>query len=444
MSHNFFPNPVQFYREVKSQIPLLKILNQNIMNRVTSLNQSADFWWVISGETAINSYYVSHVYNKDSRILYDLKNTHEDPIEVKKISSILIKLIGRDSLIGIGNSYKNNLDEESILIDDEQKRFQESSKIINDSELNIPFNLLCKLLFFFRSFKIHILSLFIFFLNKILKKKKFLDFKPINHKNFKEEIFISMLPKNLLIYFPSWFISVSKLLISNQHKWITYFGLELNIFHKILIATSYEKFKNKNIKVLGHGHLMQELDCTTLFLFSLFPEMKMEVSKKSLNLNLIKKNKSKKKDILFCPLALPWINGYLSITAYQELIKVYNATIKVLNNGIKKGKNIKIKYKNYFWLKDYAGHFLIDETNIPVEEKNFEDIFNEYSTIVTFPYGTITAKCINNNIPFLSYHKAIYPTDKNSFLEISKLDGIHSDANLFLKDLERVIDQISE
>ena len=443
MIRNYFPNPIQFYRDVKSQIPMLKIENQKLMNKYTSLNMSADFWWVISGETAINSQYINYIFDKDPRILNELNNSSEEKIEAKKISKILINLIGRESLNGINDTIKKNSTQESILIDDEKDRFREFSNRIDDTELDIPYNHLCKILFLLRNFKKHIISFIKFFSDRIFNKKEYLDFKSIDKKNIYEQIFISLLPKNLLFNFPSWFIFLSKLLISTKHKWITYFGLELNIFHKILIARSYEKFKGKNIKVLGHGHLMQELDNTTLFLFSLFPEINMGVSKQSLKLDLSKSIKPKK-GILFCPLALPWINGYLSITDYQELIKVYRSTIKILCDGAKKGKNIKIKYKNFIWLKDYMGNFLVDEKNLPVEKKNFEEIYNEYSKVVTFPYGTITAKCIYNKIPILSYHKAIYTSDRNSFLEISKLDGIHIDADLFLKDLEKMINQMPE
>lgn len=402
---------------------------------------SADFWWVITGETAINSHYIKRIFEKDPRILNELKNSSDEQIEAKKISSILINLIGRDSLIAINDISKKNSLEESVLIDDEKNRFRDFANRIDEDELNVPFNFLCKIFFFVRNFKNTIISSIKTFLNRIFNKKKYLDFKSIHEKNIYEQVFISLLPKNLLFNFPSWFILLSKLLISTKHKWITYLGLELNIFHKILIAISYEKFKGKNIKILGHGHLMQELDNTTLYLFSLFPEINMGVSKKSLKLNS-SKNDYSKRGILFCPLALPWINGYLSITDYQELMKVYHLTINILYEGVKKGKNIKIKYKNFIWLKDYVGNLLVDEKKLPVEEKNFEDIFNEYSKIVTFPYGTITAKCIHNKVPILSYHKAIYPTDRNSFLEISKLDGIHVEAGLFLKDLEKIIDKL--
>ena len=443
MIHNYFPNPIQFYRDVKSQIPMLKIENQKLMNKYTSLNMSADFWWVISGETAINSQYINYIFDKDPRILNELNNSSEEKIEAKKISKILINLIGRESLNGINDTIKKNSTQESILIDDEKDRFREFSNRIDDTELDIPYNHLCKILFLLRNFKKRIISFIKFFSDRIFNKKEYLDFESIEKKNVYEQIFVSLLPKNLLFNFPSWFIFLSKLLVSTKHNWTTYFGLELNIFHKILIARSYEEFKGKNIKILGHGHLMQELDTTTLHLFSLFPEIKMGVSKQALKLDVSKSIKPKK-GILFCPLALPWMNGYLSITDYQELIKVYRPTIKILCDGVKRGKNIKIKYKNFVWLKDYVGNFLADETNLPVEEKSFEEIYNQYSKIVTFPYGTITAKCIYNKIPILSYHKPIYPTDRNSFVEISKLDGIHTDADLFLRALEKIIDELSE
>ena len=44
-----FKNPVSQYYSIKSHISSLKEKNKKMMNQITSSNQSADFWWVITG-----------------------------------------------------------------------------------------------------------------------------------------------------------------------------------------------------------------------------------------------------------------------------------------------------------------------------------------------------------------------------------------------------------
>jgi len=47
---------------------------------------------------AVHAYQIELLTSKDSRILIDLINVNEIQIPVKKISTVLLKILGRDSI----------------------------------------------------------------------------------------------------------------------------------------------------------------------------------------------------------------------------------------------------------------------------------------------------------------------------------------------------------
>ena len=241
-------------------------------------------------------------------------------------------------------------------------------------------------------------------------------------------------------HFPSWFVYISEKIVSSHHKWITRFGFELNIFQSILIATSYEKFGEDNISLIPHGSVMGDVDFWHLYRFSLFPKIKLNMHYQK----ILTKSKNPKlaKSLLFCPLGPKWIPSCVSLPDYRALMKVHKKTVEILLEGLKKGKNIKIKYKDFKYLEGHAGQTTVEETEIPVETGNFEDIFDQYSIIVTIPYGTIATNCDFNKIPFLSYHQPINPTDRQTHLSLCKNNNVITDEHLFLEKLRKIIDNL--
>jgi len=241
----------------------------------------------------------------------------------------------------------------------------------------------------------------------------------------------------LLIEFPSWFASFSKYIVKDHHKWVTYFGLELNLFQKILIATSFDKFKSKNIQVISHGYIGGGINSNLIHILSLFPELKIN----SNILNSVIKNKSihnlsqKEKGILFCPFQIPWISEFLSLESLKSLTKVYFKTIQILSDGVKLGKNIKIRYKDNDYLKGYMGQLSSEESRIPVEEDNFEKVYQNYSTIITIPCGTIFTQCQKFNISCIAYNHSVVPTDRKMYNEINKLPNVCNNLEIYLKEL---------
>jgi hypothetical protein len=445
---NLFPDPVKIYRILKKTIPSLKNLNQDIMNRLCSKKMSSDFWWAMTGEFAIKAHYITLVSAKDPRFLIDINNSSEDLIDDKRISSALVSLVGRDVIIGAENNYKqglvNDVSADTLLIEDEKVHFLESIKQI-EGRLAHPFNKLTRVLHLLRLLRIKTFSLLkeTTKLNLHIRKKNIdsLNFlKPVPGLEF-ENAFLAILPKNFLMNFPSWFVYLSEKIVGKNHKWVTYFGLELNLYQRILIAISYEKFGEKNIKIVGHGCIIGDLDFWYLYRFSLFPELKLQ----TLNVDLIlpdSKNSKVTNGILFCPTALPWFVGFVSLKHFRALIQVYRKAVDLLAEGARNGKNIKIRYKDYKWLRGYVGQFSIAECDIPVESKNFEDSYKQYSTIVSIPYGTIAAKCVSSNISCLIYHQPISPTDKDTHLELCKTPGVYTNENQFLDQLKKIIENL--
>ena len=64
-----------------------------------------------------------------------------------------------------------------------------------------------------------------------------------------------------------------------------------------------------------------------------------------------------------------------------------------------------------------------------IEKERFERVYQKYKLIVSMPFGTISAKCFQNNIECLSYNYPFTLTNKNSYLQ----------ANTFLAYTQKVI-----
>ena len=446
----FHENNVENYRKIKSEIPRLKELNKNLMNEYHSLNKSSNFWWILTGDYVLHAYYLKLMSDHDNRILIDLSNSSENGFLIKRISSLFTFFFAKEFLHNdytdhdFSNIYEHT-DINELLIDDEQDHFTQIDHLedAHNSQLKIilPYKVfssildkvfICKSKFFKFFYK------FLVFIHK--KKRNTLNFSlPPKGSEFKFILFL-ILPRFFLSDFPKWFLPLSNLIVKKHHQWNTYLGYELNYFQSILLATSYEKYGEKNIKLLPHGSVMGDIDLGYLFRFSLFPSLKLNYT--GVIKKLPKQEKLNKKDILFCPTQLPWLANLSSLSAWKVLIETHQETIMLLLDGLKKGKDIKIRYKDFDYLGNYVGQFCKEETQIPVETNPFENIYGHYKYIVTIPYGTISSLCKLNNIPFISYHLPLVPTDRKTHRAICQNKSVYTDKNLFIKKLKEIIDEL--
>lgn len=441
---NFEQDPKKTYEILKSKIPDIKIKNKNFMNKLHNLNISVDFWWAVSGQYAILSEYLNMLSFKDPRFLNDLTKSIKEFPPDNIVRSTIIRNIARETFINKNFRIKTNDLSQSIdelLFDGEEKHF--SHEIKKDIEREIlPMS---NLTYFLEILKLDKIK-FIFF--KI--KQKFTNFfdNSIDENNDKifyrndpdndfEKILNLILPEYLNTYFPKWFLKLSDYLVKSKHKWITKFGYERNVYEILLMAKSYEKYGDKNIQIISHGMILG-IGFTNMYWFSMFPNLKLYNINESTKLpKLPKLNYSY--DILFCPTHFPIIQDFFSIIHFQEFMDVYRNAIVLLNNGLKTGKKIKVRYKNFKYLSGYAGPHTIEECQIPIEEEKFENIYNKYKLIVTMPYGTISEKCYQNNINFISYNHPFNLTNKQSFLRANTYPGVFKDAEKFLSSLEKKI-----
>lgn len=443
----FNKDPASTYRNIEAKIPFIKNKNKNFMNKLHNLNISADFWWALTGEYAILAEHVIMLSDNDPRLLNDLKNIPGKKLEVSKekvLSSTIINSIGRESILDknfvLNKSVVKKKDIDEILIDD-TKNFIE-----NDKETNI------------QSLPMVSLTNFLGLLR--LKEIKFLNLKIINkiksffqiRNNYVDEIIYSesrdkdfelalnmFLPDDMDAYFPKWFLWLSNYIVKSEHKWVTFFGSERNIYQKILVAKSYQKYGSKNIKIISHGYVMS-VSLWHLWRFSLFPNMKLKIDT-ILELPKIS-NQNLSDDILFCTMQLPFICDFFYINHFWDFMEVYKSAIKLFSNGLKNGKKIKIRYKNFKYLSGFAGPFTREECVIPIEKKKFEDVYSKYKLIVCIPFGTISTKCYQNNINCISYNHPFLLTNKQSYLKANAQTGVFSDSNEFLSELEKKIGEL--
>lgn len=440
--NNIFQNPIKIYKQIREEIPKIKILNQKIMNKIHSLKKSEEFWWAITGEHAIYAYYLVILSKQDARVLVDIKNSQKEKITVKQISAMLSNILFRDQVVK-NDCFKNKLILDDLFTDDYIKNFENIKK--QNKKIILPFS-------FFTSF-LEIISFIIFntfYIFKNIKNKMYSFFfnKENIRLNFKlpdqdlhfEFIYLSILPNKFNNEFPKWFIKLSDKIISSKNKWITNFGYELNIFQNILIATSYEKFGEKYIEIVPHGSVLGEIDIWYLWRFSLFPNLRINSSD---HLQLPKYNgKIIKKGILFCPITMPYIGDFLSLNNFRLLMDVHKKAVNLFIDAVKNGKTIKVRYKDFNYLRGHAGQFVSEETRLPVEIDNFENIYQNYSMVVTIPQGSISEVCRINNIPFISYFHPIYPTDRNRYKSLCNNQNIFSEETLFLNELKKIIDSL--
>ena len=230
-------------------------------------------------------------------------------------------------------------------------------------------------------------------------------------------------------------------MIKSNHKWVTYFGFELNIYQTILIAQNYQKYGDKNIQMIPHGFLLT-LTTWELYRFSMFPNVKLNIFGN--NYKLPKNPKSNTPEgILFCPGQLPFICGeFFSIKHYWQFLSVYKKALKLIQIGLKNNKKIKIRYKNFNHLNGYMGPQIPEEFKIPIEYRRFEEVYNKYKLIVCMPFGTISAKCYQSDINCITYHQTHYIENKESYFKLKSLPGVFTSTEKFLHELEKKINEL--
>jgi hypothetical protein len=122
-------------------------------------------------------------------------------------------------------------------------------------------------------------------------------------------------------------------------------------------------------------------------------------------------------------------------------MKVYKSAVRLMNNGLKKGKKIKVRYKNFEYLSGYNAPLIKEECEIPIEKEIFEKVYSKYKLIVSMPFSTISLKCYQNCINCLSYNYPFYLADKKTYLMANTFPGVFCDAQKFLNELEKKIDE---
>ena len=443
---NYFKkDPSNLYKNIKLSIPSLKIKNKIFMNKLHNLNMSSDFWWAISGGYAILAEYANLQSAEDPRFLNDLKNSNVEFSKEKMISSTIINSIGREWLLEKNFDVKSNFLKKNIndiLVSIDEKHFSNERRLGNKIEESLPMfyltNFLTKLRL--KNFK------FIYFkikqkIQSIFKKTNHDDEVIANNENNNFDSFLKLLlPDDQTKYFPRWFVFLSYYLVKGKHKWITKFGLGLDIYQTILIAKSYQKFGTQNIKIIPHG-VNISTGLWHLYRFSLFPDMKLHVINESLYLPKISKP-SFTYDVLFCPMQLPIVCDFFSPSHFWNFMDVYKDAIKLLNEGLKNGKKIKIRYKNFKYMSGYGGPFTHEECKIPVENERFENVYSKYKLIVSMPFGTIAAKCYQNDLDCLTYHYPFVLTDKETYLKIKTFPGVFTERNVFLDELQKKLQKL--
>ena len=58
------------------------------------------------------------------------------------------------------------------------------------------------------------------------------------------------------------------------------------------------------------------------------------------------------------------------------------------------------------------------------------------------PFGTIAAKCYQNDLDCLIYHYPFVLTDKETYLKIKTFPGVFTERNVFLDELQKKLQKL--
>lgn len=119
-------------------------------------------------------------------------------------------------------------------------------------------------------------------------------------------------------------------------------------------------------------------------------------------------------------------------------MKVYKSVVKLMNNGLKKGKKTKVRYKNFEYLSVYTSPIVKEECEIPIEEEIFEKAYSKYKLIVAMPFSTISMKCYQNHIDCLFYNHPWCLADKKAYQMANAYPNVYCDAEKFLSELKKI------
>jgi hypothetical protein len=429
--------------KIRKNISRIKKLNALWMNKKNKTSYGDDFWWIISGRYALYAqyliYYHQNGYIKILESIIDEGDINQNLV-IKEITNRWLKYYGRTQIecndypieecIDIANKAEINLVDTGYVIYEENERIEEIEY------KNRPYQNLTLLAF-------RILKVIHFFKKTALKiatklRKKEINKKITKRKKIKfEEVFSKILPELTKNAFPKWFVQAESLIKLNEYK--TYFGEELNIFDKIIIAMKYEKYGKDWLKIIPHGG---GLDCSIeeIYKYSITAKPQNHYNKSL----LIEKHKHTNiKDnnyrILICPPQFPYVPIDIDINAYKEFLKDYNLILNSLVENKNKKRKIKIKYKTPDYLSGYRVINSEIERRFDIEEDSFEDVWHKYDLIICPNFGTIAAKCIYNNINFLCYMKPYWSVERTIYEKIEKHIKVYTNLENFitkLKDIE--------
>lgn len=428
-----FDDPLQYYLELKKRIPGIRARNALIMNSYHDLDESDDFWWVLTGEYALYASIIDDLRIDFPRIgVYS--RLYKDELAIRKLS-LIVKLIAGKDVINFGqvDLIENGTYDQLLVTEEVDNNFYLDKVIFENEEIKIPFESLCLSLEMITNLYHKTRRV----LSKTKKNYRLLPESKNSIDSFQKTL-IDMLPSNLLTQFPRWFVSVSSSKIFVEKSWVTFFGNELNIFQRLLLAKNFSTNGESNIKIIMHGGISGQLGMWYLFRLSLFPSTRLVFYSNSLKLKT-SLNANPKYDILIAPFAFPWTGDFLSFPRLRNLMDVYSEMIDILSIAKEDGKIIRIKFKNPEYLRLYSGPLTDKELIFDTEFRDFEDCFQDYKHIICFPFGTIAAKCITNNISFSTIYYPCTPYSKKVSDYLRSIPGVFSDPADFLRNIEELI-----
>ena len=416
-------------------IPSLKRIVSDNLNKKNNTNHNDEYWWIIAGMYACNIWRLVQLEREKKFNLSDFLDQENTNVNYH------FDFLNRLENSWIKNENVNDVND----VNDVDLKIKLSS--INYDSLDLTYeeiNNNDQQLYSFNSRYFN--YIFKFFTKAANKKKDIIFIKTESDLELFESLFLHFLPSAYYISYPKFaepFAKlISKFLVRNPCY--TYNGFELRILDQMLIAfrTTYKKNNFKTITVT-HGFGSNIGFSEIYYMTSSKLNILSYVDGFSDVLKLPDNPKKNDLDVLILAPSLVIDSAKHFSYFYSENSNLfrndeYTKLIKILCYYGNLGLKIRIRYKAREQIKT------VDEKKIEIEDRPFEECYQDYKLVIGSETGTAIGKCIHNNINHISNNTKIYMFDEEIEAKIKKR-SCHLYDNFFVfeenlkKQLENMI-----
>lgn len=414
-------------------IPSLKRIVSDNLNKKNNTNHNDEYWWIIAGMYACNIWRLVQLERQNKFNLSDFldqENTNAN--------------YHFDFLNRLENSWIENKNADDA--DDVDLKIKLSS--INHDSLDLTYEEINNKDQEMYSFNSRYFNyVFKFFTKAANKKKDIIIIKLESDLELFESLFLHFLPSAYFISYPKFAEPITKLLSKFlvRNPCYTFNGFELRILDQMLIAfRATSKKDNSKIITITHGFGSNIGFAEIYYMTSSKLNILSYVDGFSDVLKLPDNPKKNDLDVLILAPSLVSESAKYFSLFYSENSNLlrndeYAKLIKILCYYSNLGLKIRIRHKGRELIKT------VDEKKIEIEDRPFEECYQDYKLVIGSETGTAIGKCIYNNVNHISNNTKIYMFDEEIEAKIKeKSCHLYDDFSVFEDNLKKQLENMTK